>query len=62
MADIEIMELRAFEPRCLDCGETGPIETSVFFAMAWEEAHVCVAIRVGTDSGFADAAELAVAS
>jgi hypothetical protein len=62
MADIEIMELRAFEPRCLDCGETGPIETSVFFAMAWEESHVCVAMRIGTDSGFADAAELAVAS
>ena len=57
MADIEIMELRAFEPRCLDCGETGPIETSVFFAMAWEEAHVCVAIRID-----ADEAELAAAS
>ena len=56
MADIEIMELRAFEPRCLDCGETGPIETSVFFAMAWEESHVCVAVRID-----ADAAELAVA-
>jgi len=57
MADIEIMELRAFEPRCLDCGETGPIETSAFFAMAWEEAHVCAAIRID-----ADEAELAVAS
>jgi len=57
MADIEIMELRAYEPRCLDCGETGPIETSVFFAMAWEEAHVCAAIRID-----ADAAELAAAS
>ncbi|HEY4225002.1 MAG TPA: hypothetical protein VGM70_04250 [Pseudolysinimonas sp.] len=62
MADIEIMELRAFEPRCLDCGETGPIETSVFFAMAWEEAHVCAAIRIGTDSVLADEAELAAAS
>ena len=62
MADIEIMELRAFEPRCLDCGETGPIETSVFFAMSWEEAHVCVAIRIGTDSMSADAPDLAVAS
>ena len=62
MADIEIMELRVFEPRCLDCGETGPIETSVFFAMAWEEAHLCVAIRIGTNSDFADAADLAVAS
>ncbi len=62
MAEIEIMELRAFEPRCLDCGETGPIETSAFFAMAWEESHVCVEISAGSDSGFADAAELAVAS
>jgi len=57
MADIEIMELRAFEPRCLDCGETGPIETSVFFAMAWEEAHVCAAVRIDADD-----VELAVAS
>jgi len=46
MADIEIMELRAFEPRCLDCGETGPIETSWFSAMAWDEAHLCVAVRI----------------
>ncbi|HWH26280.1 MAG TPA: hypothetical protein VNT53_06515 [Pseudolysinimonas sp.] len=57
MANIEITELRAFEPRCLDCGETGPIETHAFFAMAWEEAHLCVAIRVD-----AEAAELAAAS
>ncbi len=57
MADIEIMELRAYEPRCLDCGETGPIETSVFFAMAWEEAHVCAAARIDADD-----AELAAAS
>jgi hypothetical protein len=57
MADIEIMELRAYEPRCLDCGETGPIETSVFFAMAWEEAHVCAAIRIDSAE-----AELAAAS
>jgi hypothetical protein len=57
MADLEIMELRAFEPRCLDCGETGPIETSAFFAMAWDEAHLCVAVRIDTD-----AAELAAAS
>lgn len=72
MTDIEIMELRAFEPRCLDCGESGPIETSVFFAMAWEESHTCVAVRIGTESGRtdavdtharqSDAAELAVAS
>jgi hypothetical protein len=57
MADIEIMELRAYEPRCLDCGETGPIETSVFFAMAWQEAHVCAAIRIDSAE-----AELAAAS
>jgi hypothetical protein len=54
MADIEIMELRAFEPRC---GESGPIETSVFFAMAWEESHNCVAIRMGTESGRTDAVD-----
>ena len=63
MADIEIMEVRAYEPRCLDCGETGPIETSVFFAMAWEEAHVCAAIRIDdNDAELADAATLARAS
>ena len=56
MADIEILELRAYEARCLECGETGPIETSAFFAMVWEEAHACVAIRID-----ADAAELAAA-
>lgn len=57
MADIEIMEHTVFEPRCLDCGETGPIESSVFFAMRWEESHECVAVRVD-----ADAAQLAAAS
>jgi hypothetical protein len=57
MADIEIMELRAYEARCLECGETGPIETSAFFAMVWEEAHACAAIRID-----ADTAELAAAS
>ena len=57
MADVEILEVRAFEARCLECGETGPIESSAFFAMAWEEAHVCAAIRID-----ADEAELAVAS
>ena len=57
MADVEIMEVRAFEARCLECGETGPIESSAFFAMAWEEAHACVAIRID-----ADAVELAAAS
>ncbi len=57
MADIEIVELRAYEARCLECGETGPIETSAFFAMVWEEAHACAAIRID-----ADAAELAAAS
>ncbi len=50
MADIDIMEIRAFEPRCLECGETGPIETSVFFAMAWEESHVCVAVRIDAEA------------
>jgi hypothetical protein len=50
MADIEIMELRAFEPRCLDCGDTGPIETSWFAAMTWEEAHVCVAARIDSET------------
>ena len=49
MADVEIMEVRAFEPRCLDCGETGPIESSAFFAMAWEEGHVCVAVRIDSE-------------
>ena len=49
MADIEIMEIRAFEPRCLECGETGPIESSVFFAMAWEEAHQCLAVRIDSE-------------
>ncbi len=57
MADIEILEVRAFEALCLECGETGPIETSAFFAMAWEEAHSCVAVRLDSD-----AAELRVAS
>ncbi|MEZ5190080.1 MAG: hypothetical protein R2717_03775 [Schumannella sp.] len=50
MADVEIMEVRAFEPRCLECGETGPIESSAFFAMAWDEAHVCVAVRIDADA------------
>ncbi|MCU1417168.1 MAG: hypothetical protein JWP32_1342 [Schumannella sp.] len=57
MSDVEIMEVRAFEARCLECGETGPIESSAFFAMMWEEAHVCVAVRIDSD-----AAELAAAS
>jgi hypothetical protein len=41
MADIDIRELRAYEPYCADCGETGPIETSAFLAFAWEQAHDC---------------------
>jgi len=41
MADIDIRELRAYEPYCVDCGETGPIETSAFMAFAWEQAHDC---------------------
>ena len=56
MADVEILEVRAFEARCLECGETGPIESSAFFAMSWEEAHVCVAIRID-----AEQSELAIA-
>ena len=44
------MEVRAFEARCLECGETGPIESSAFFAMAWEEAHSCVAVRIDSDA------------
>jgi hypothetical protein len=43
MADIDIRELRAYEPYCADCGETGPIETSAFLAFAWEQAHNCPA-------------------
>jgi hypothetical protein len=50
MADIEILEVRAFEARCLECGETGPIESHAFFAMMWEEAHVCAAIRIDTET------------
>ena len=57
MADVEIMEVRAFEARCLECGETGPIESSAFFAMMWDEAHACVAIRIDEE-----AATLAAAS
>jgi len=49
MANIDIIEIQAFEPRCLDCGETGPIESSAFWAMAWEEAHVCVAARIDSE-------------
>lgn len=49
MPDIEIMEVRAYEPRCLDCGETGPIETTAFWAMVWEEAHTCVAYRIDSE-------------
>ena len=41
MADIDIRELRAYEPFYVDCGETGPIETSAFMAFAWEQAHDC---------------------
>ena len=41
MADIEIRELRAYEPICLECGETGPIETSARWAAEWEAAHSC---------------------
>jgi hypothetical protein len=50
MADVEILEVRAYEARCTECGETGPIESSPFFAMAWEEAHACAAIRIDADA------------
>ena len=50
MADIEILEVRAYEARCLECGEAGPIESSAFFAMAWEEAHSCVAVRLDSEA------------
>ena len=50
MANIEIMEVRAYEARCLDCGEVGPIESSAFWAMAWDEAHVCVAVRIDAEA------------
>lgn len=56
MADVEIMEVRAFEARCLDCGETGPIESSAFFAMAWDEQHVCVAVRIDSETSELQAA------
>ena len=41
MSDIDIRELRAYEPYCLHCGESGPIETNAFMAFAWEQAHSC---------------------
>lgn len=41
MADIDIRELRAYEPYCVRCGESGPIETSAFLAFAWEQSHQC---------------------
>lgn len=50
MADIEIFEVRAFEARCVECGETSPIESTAFFAMSWEEAHVCVAVRIDSET------------
>lgn len=56
MADVEILEVRAFEARCTKCGETGPIESSAFFAMAWDEAHTCAAVRID-----AETSELAIA-
>jgi hypothetical protein len=59
MADIDIRELRAYEPYCVECGETGPIETSEFLAFAWEQAHDCATAARNAES---DAAELARAS
>ena len=42
--------------RCLECGETGPIESRAFFAVAWEEAHVCVAVRIDSEERLLDLA------
>ena len=49
MADIDIRELRAYEPYCADCGETGPIETSAFLAFAWEQAHDCATAKAAAE-------------
>jgi len=57
MADIEIMESARTRPGALDCDETGPIESSAFWAMAWKRrtsASPCASIT--------EAADLAVAS
>jgi len=62
MPDIEIMEVRAYEPRCLDCGETGPIETIAYYAMVWEEGHRCVAVRIDGEPLDLEVAELEVAA
>lgn len=61
MPDIEIMEVRAYEARCLDCGETGPIETSPYYAMVWEEGHRCVAVRIDSEPQNLEIAALEVA-
>jgi hypothetical protein len=45
MADIDIRELRLYEPVCTSCGEAGPLEDSTFAAFAWEQSHDCVAAR-----------------
>jgi hypothetical protein len=50
MADIDIRELRAYEPYCVACGETGPIETTAFMAFAWEQAHDCATAGRGADA------------
>ena len=49
MADIDIRELRAYEPFCADCGESGPIETSAFLAFAWEQSHDCATAVAAID-------------
>lgn len=43
MAEIDIRELRLFEPVCIDCGAAGPLEDSEFAAYAWEQSHDCTA-------------------
>lgn len=45
MAEIDIRELRLFEPVCTECGEAGPLEESEFAAYAWEQAHDCASAR-----------------
>jgi len=49
MADIDIRELRAYEPYCADCGESGPIETSAFLAFAWEQSHDCETAKAANE-------------
>lgn len=36
MSGMDIPELRAYEPYCVECGETGRIETREFLSFARE--------------------------